>query len=356
MGEILGITISDFPFHRFKPQFEAGVIQGNQARGWTDRPELNDPSKWPPAMQALWGKDQGWSEGDRLQKNQIEQFRKVRAALDEFKPDAIALIFRDLGEAWGPATDPANPRPKYWLHLEDSKDVRLYNLFGNRQNYFEEDPDKVDTIKFHRQATQFLIDKLKSSAPVAPEVATEVKTALGMGHNFLAGVVHTDWDNRRFETPLIGIGVDPFGFGRTRNNEGLSPWDKNATPPLTPKEAFGVGQTLARAIKESPWKIALVADCDWSHANDHARSAYEIAPDVAADRKRFEEWSRGDFTKWGDNWTFDEMEAHAQWQILVTIILAGAMTEVGAKIKYAHFQEGTDIFNDGMVTTIFEAK
>ncbi len=356
MGEILGITISDFPFHRFKPQYEAGVIQGNQARGWTDKPELNDPKTWSKDMQDLWGKDQGWSEGTRLQNTQIEQFRKVRAALDEFKPDAIALIFRDLGEAWGPAQDPASPRPKYWLHLEDAKDVKLYTLFGMRENYFEEDPDKVDRITFHRQATQHLIDALKKDAPVAPEVMTAPKTPLGMGHNFLAGVVHTDWDNRKFQTPLIGIGVDPFGFGRIRNNEGLTPWDKTATPPLTPKEAFEVGRAIARAIKASPWKIALVADVDWSHANDHARSAYKIAPDVEADRKRFQEWQAGDFTKWGDNWTFDEMEEHAQWQLLVTIILAGAMTEAGAKIKYAHFQEGTQIFNDGMVTTVFEPK
>ena len=31
MGEILGLTISDFPFHRFKPQYEVGVIQGGEA-------------------------------------------------------------------------------------------------------------------------------------------------------------------------------------------------------------------------------------------------------------------------------------------------------------------------------------
>jgi hypothetical protein len=356
MGEILGITISDFPYHRFKPQFEVGVIQGNQTRGWTDRPELNDPQTWPKEMRDLWGKDQGWSQGERLQKSQIEQFRKVRAALDEFKPDALALMFRDLGETWGAATDPANPRPKYWIHDEEKKDVRLYNLFGSRQNYFEEDPDKVDTLRFHRDATRSLINGLKADAPVPPEVATVVKTPLGMGHNFLAGVVHTDWDKRKFETPLVAIGVDPFGFNRTRNNEGLSPWDKSAPAPLTPKEAFGVGRSLARAIKASPYRIALIADCDWSHANDHPRTAYKIAPEVEADRKRFEEWRSGGFKDWGDNWTFDEMEQYAQWQVLVTIILAGAMTEVGAKINYAHFQEGTHVFNDDMVTTIFEPR
>lgn len=356
MGEILGLTISDFPFHRFKPQYEAGVIQGNQARGWADKPELNDPQTWSREMQELWGKDQGWSEGVRLQKSQIEQFRKVRAALDDFKPDAIALIFRDLGEAWGNAADPANPRPKYWLHLQDSADVRLYTLFGMRENYFEEDPDKVDTIRFHREATHYLIDRLKSDAPVAPDVSTAPKTPLGLGHNFLAGVVHTDWDKRELTTPFIAIGVDPFGFGRTRNNEGLSPWDRNATPPLTPKEAFDIGRALTRAIKASPWKIALVADVDWSHANDHPRDAYKIAPDLEADRRRFEQWRRGEFDKWSDNWTFDEMEEHGEWQMLVTIILAGAMTEADAKIRHAHFQEGAHIFNDGMVTTIFEPK
>jgi hypothetical protein len=356
MGEILGLTISDFPFHRFKPHYEVGVIQGNQARGWTDNPELNDSKNWRPEMQQLWGDDQGWSAGIKLQDSQIDQFRKVRAALEKFRPDAIAFVFRDLGETWGPANDPANPRPKYWLHLHDDKELPLYTLFGNRENYFEEDPDKRETIKFHREATQLLIDALKKGAPVAPDVATEVKSPNGMGHNFLAGVVHTDWDKREYATPVIAIGVDPFGFGRTRNNEGLSPWDKNAEPPLTAKQAFGVGQTLAKAIKASPYRIALIADCDWSHANDHARTDFIIHPDVHEDRKRFEEWRKGEFTQWGDNWTFEQMEEHAQWQMLCTIVLAGAMTEVGAKIEYTHFQEDTWIFNDGMVTTIFDAK
>ena len=61
------------------------------------------------------------------------------------------------------------------------------------------------------------------------------------------------------------------------------------------------------------------------------------------------------FTEWGDNWTFEEMEEHAQWELLVTIILAGAMTEVGAKIVHTDFQAGW-LFNDDFVTTIFEVK
>jgi len=338
------------------PQFESGVIQGNQARGWTDRPDLNDPKNWNEHMQKLWSNDQGYVTGETLQKTQIEQFRKVKAALDEFKPDALLLMFRDLGETWGNAADPANPRPKYWFHAQPTKEVQLYNLFGSRQNYHEEDPDQYDTIHFHTDATNFLFDKLKSEAPVAPELANAVKTPLRMGHNFVAGVVHTDWDKREFKTPFIAIGMDPFGYGRTRNNEGLSPWDKNAEPPLTPAQGFEVGRVLARAIKASPYRIALIADCDWSHANDHARSSYEIAPSTDHDRERFQEWSAGNFKNWGDSWTHDEMEQFGDWQMLPTIILAGAMTEVGANVKYAHFQEDNQIFNDSMVTTIFESK
>jgi len=358
MGEILGLTISDFPYHRFKPQFESGVIQGNQARGWTDRPDLNDSKTWPEELQKLWSNDQGYITGEKLQKTQIEQFRKIRVALDEFKPDAIMMMFRDLGEAWGPVTDPANKRPKYWLHLEDadSKTVEFYNFGPGRVAYNNEPIDQTETFKIHRGATQYLIDALKKDAPVQPEVATEVKHPRGMGHNFIAGVVHTDWDQRKFETPFIALGVDPFGFARTRSNEGLSPWDKSQEPPLTPKEAFEIGRVLARAIKASPYRIALAADVDWSHANDTAHTNFRLSPDSDADRKRFEQWSAGNFTDWGDSWSFEDMEAHAEWELLVTIILAGAMTEVGAAVKYAHFQENTAIFNDDMVTTIFEAK
>ena len=72
---------------------------------------------------------------------------------------------------------------------------------------------------------------------------------LGLGHNALAGVVHLDWDRREFKTPFIPMGVDPFGFLRTRNNEGLSPWNRDLLRPLLPREAFALGRQIARVFR-----------------------------------------------------------------------------------------------------------
>jgi hypothetical protein len=131
--------------------------------------------------------------------------------------------------------------------------------------------------------------------------------------------------------------------------------DQGQPRPLLPREAFNLGRAIARAFKASPWKVALAAGVDWSHANDSGKENERIHPDVEADLKRFEEWKSNRFDKWGESFTFEEMEKHAQWELLVTIILAGAMTEIGAKVKYADF-EPTWAFNDDMVTTIFETK
>lgn len=49
------------------------------------------------------------------------------------------------------------------------------------------------------------------------------------------------------------------------------------------------------------------------------------------------------------------MEQHAQWELLVTIVLAGAMTELKAGVRHADFCP-TWVCNDNFVTTIFEVR
>jgi hypothetical protein len=171
----------------------------------------------------------------------------------------------------------------------------------------------------------------------------------------LATLLHLDWDKRELKTPLVPFAGDPFGFLRTRNAEGLSPWIKENPRPLLPKEAFALGRAIARTYRESPWRVALIAGVDWSHANDSGWERERIHPDVQADLRRYEEWKANKFTSWAEDWTFEEMEEHAQWELLVTIILAGAMTELGSRMVSSDFQAGWT-FNDNFVTTLFEAK
>jgi hypothetical protein len=349
VAEILGLTVSHFPYLRLKHYCLPNVLIGNLARGWVDKPHLKDPSNWPPQMREEWSDDRGAAVGKAAQAHQIEQFRKLRGALDDFRPDFMVFLYRDIAEAFKNFA-----KPPYWIHAHDQLDVKLFQIHGNRENYWEEDPDRVDTIYGHPEAAAYLTRKLQD-AGLNPLCCPESMAPLGLGHNALAGVVHLDWDRHEFKTPFIPIGVDPFGFFRTRNNEGLSPWNRDLPRPLLPKEAFNLGREIVRAFRPSPWRVALVGVTAWSHANDSGWEYERLHQDIDADRRRFEQWRNNQFDQWGDNWNFEEMEEHAQWELLISIILAGAMTELGAKVQYADMTAHW-ILNSTWVTTIFDAK
>lgn len=349
MAEILGLTVSHFPYLRLKHYHMPSVLIGNLARGWVDKPHLKDPKNWPVPMREEWGNDSGAATGKVAQDRQIDQFRKLRTALDDFRPDLMVFFYRDLSE-----THRSLAKPQWWIHAHEAIPAKLFQIFGNRENYWEEDPDRVDALHGHREAAFYLARRLQD-AGLNPLYAPESGAPLGLGHNALATTVHLDWDRRTFETPFIPIGVDPFGFMRTRNNEGLSPWDRDMPRPLLPREALNLGGEIARAFKASPWRVALVAGTAWSHANDSGWEFERLHQDIEADARRFEEWKNNTFDTWADSFTFEEMEQHAQWELLVSMILGGAMKEIGSKVTYADMQAHW-ILNSTWVTTIFEPK
>jgi hypothetical protein len=349
MSEILGLTLAHFPYLRLKHYHMASVLTGNMGRGWVDKPHLKDPTNWPRQMQEEWGDDQGVTTGKVAQEHEIDQFRKVRAALDEFNPDLIVIFYRDLAESFKNFA-----KPQYWIHGHDKVDLKLFQIFGNRENYWEEDPDRVDTIMGHPEAARLLARSLQD-AGMSPLLAPESMAPLGLGHNALATILHLDWDRHEFKTPVLPVAVDPFGFLRTRNNEGMSPWNRDYPRPLLPKEAFELGRNVARVFKASPWRVALAAGTGWSHANDSGWEFERLHQDIEADLARFEEWRSNQFDRWGETFNFEDMEKHAQWELLISIIIAGAMTEVGAKVRYADLF-ARHILNSTWVTTIFEVK
>lgn len=352
MAEILGLTVSDFPFLRMKPANMPWVLWGNLAWGWRDKPHLRDPRNWPAPMRAEWGSDQGLTAGAAHQLRQHAQFRRVGAALDEFRPDLLLVLYRDVHE-----TFPGTERPQWWLHTHESVRVQPYNLWTFfRDNWFEEDPDRVDVLRGHPQAAASLAHHLEGVG-IAPRLVPQSPHPAGLGHNLIAGAVHLDFDRRRFETPILPLGIDPFRFGRVRDEEGLSPLDLSRDdPPLTPRQAFDLGVEIVRAFRPSPWRVAIVAAGDWSHANDAGKQHERVHPDVEADRALFEQWRAGDYARWPDVLTFEHFEAHAQWELLIPTVLAGAMSEVGAgPPRHADFQP-TWVCNDNFVTTLFDPR
>ena len=352
MAEILGLTLSHHPMLRMKPWHMTNVLRGLLTRGWNDKPHLKDPSNWPEPMRQEWGTDQGEITGALAQERQYkEQLPKLWTALDEFNPDFILMLYRDIGETWKPPD-----RPKYWLHVQDTIQARFYQIFGVRDNFFEEDPEKVCTVAIHTEGAEHLGKHLEARG-LGPTYCRQVPDTmpLGLGHNGIAGTFHLDWNRQQFATPIIPLGIDPYGYNRERKPEGLAPWDRTAPPPLTPQEAFNLGQEIARAYSDSPWRVAIAVPTNWSSAQNTSWERGVMAPFIDADLKRFEQWKNNQFDCWGDDWTHEEMEEYAQWECMLSIVLAGAMAEIGAKVKYADLQT-TWVCNSNWPTTVFEAR
>jgi hypothetical protein len=349
MAEILGLTVSHHPYMRFKPHMMPNVLIGNMERGWADKPHLKEPQNWPAAMKIEWADDRGLAVGTAAQKKQIAIFQKLNAALTAFAPDFIVCIHRDQ------LTGDNQEKPQYWILATEQVDVQFYQLNGQRDNYFGVDPDTVTTLPGHREAALYLADALRA-AGLKPRVFDEVPIKAGLGSHALAGIFAMDWDKQEFKTPVISLGIDPWRFGRARNNEGLSTWDPNAAdPPLTPKEGFDLGRKIAEAFKASPWRVALVASTAWTGANGFAKDRERINPNIPADKKVYAEWAVNKFDTWGQWFTWEEFEEQGQWELLISTVLAGAMTEIGARVKWSDFQ-ANEILNSTWVSTEFEVK
>src|SRR5438034_202291 len=109
MAELLGLGTTDQPYMRMIDSLLSSPLKG-ALKSERIRPELKDPKNWPAPMREWWGDDEGTSGGRRARERQIEQFRKLRAALDDFRPDFILIWAKDDGESLKQFA-----RPAFWI-------------------------------------------------------------------------------------------------------------------------------------------------------------------------------------------------------------------------------------------------
>ena len=112
-----------------------------------------------------------------------------------------------------------------------------------------------------------------------------------------------------------------------------------------------MGAATARALRESPWRVALIASSSWSHAfltNKH----HQLYPDVAADRRLYEALRVGDYETWR-NVPLSAIEESGQQEMLNWYMLAGAMEALGRKPDECDFVE-TWSFNSNKCFAVFK--
>ena len=134
----------------------------------------------------------------------------------------------------------------------------------------------------------------------------------------------------------------------------MSPLQPDHLYPIPADKAFALGAATARILRDSPWRVALVAATGWSHTQNTSWERGWVHPHMEGDRKRYDEWANNRFDTW-HNFTYEEFEEFGQWEHLCWIALAGAMTELGARVEFCDYQENW-CFNSNWVNTIFSVR
>jgi ribosomal protein L28 len=114
---------------------------------------------------------------------------------------------------------------------------------------------------------------------------------------------------------------------------------------------FMVNLQSARALKDSPWRVVLMASSSWSHAFLTEKNHY-LYPDLESDRAMLEQLRAGEYTAWRDV-PLAQMEAAGQQEVLNWVCLAGAVAELGYKANILDWVE-TWVFNAPKCLAVFK--
>ncbi|MCW2667727.1 MAG: hypothetical protein JWN57_2689, partial [Frankiales bacterium] len=178
-----------------------------------------------------------------------------------------------------------------------------------------------------------------------------------LGHAFLNSALFLDWDRTGFEYPVVPFQVNCYGSrvicqkGYKESLENPVPEDQLDPPAPSPKRCFDLGAAAVRVLRDSPWRVAVVASSSWSHAF-LTRKNYFLHPAHEADRRLFRALEEGDYATWRDT-PLAEIEENGQQELLNWFCLMGAMAELGRDTPdHAEFIESS-IMNSNKVIAVY---
>lgn len=345
MADILGVGISHWPrLHDPDNTFSKRLVANLRH---PEVPEdIKDIRNWPAAMREEWGDDAGLSKAPAHREALLKGIRKVRQAVDDFKPDAIVVWGDDQYENFREEIIP----PFCVLAYQEDLVVRPHGAGGNPWG------EPIGTEFKVRMAPQ--ISKALVSGLI--EESFDVSYAYkpfhqqGLSHAFLNAQQYLDYDRKGFDYPLIPVTVNCYG-SNVICNRGTVPKinarEQHLDPPApSPARCFDLGRATARVMRASPWRICLLASSSWSHAFLVAKY-WQMRPDLDADRRLYEAMVAGDWNAWRSTPLASLIDA-GQIEVLNWFCLMGAMCELNGQLEWSDFVQ-TYIFNSNKVAAIF---
>jgi len=354
MAEILGVGLTHSPSF-IRPDEDRDFSLTRTLRHNDRVPaEMKNPSNWPEPMRVEYGEDEGLASAKRHRERMVAGFRKLRAEIDAFGPDFILVWGDDQYENFK-----EDIIPPFCVLAYDQIECRPFTSKDGRprRNVWNELADKVFRYQGHSAAARFLASKLINQG-FDMAYAYKPLHEPGLGHAILNTLLYLDYDRQGFDYQVVPVPVNCYGSKIIRNRGGGIPVKVNGKeleldpPGPSPKRCMELGAATARILKESPWRVALIASSSWSHAFLTEKN-YWLWPDVESDRARFEELRAGNYQAWARISTAD-IEDAGQQELLNWMCLAGAMADLDYKPEIIDYLE-TYVFNSDKCLAVFRA-
>ena len=345
MGDILGIGTTHYPPglvpEEHKPWPLARMLHSDPRIP----AHMKDPANWPAPMRAEWGDDEGITSFKAHRARVFSAFRTLRDEIDAFRPDFILMWGDDQYENFR-----EDIIPPFCVLAYDKLEFQPFKRLGKRPNIWGEPGDKTFTWPGQPAAGRLLATRLLEAGIDMP-YAYRPLHGDGVAHAFANTLLYLDLDRKGFPYPILPVTVNCYGRDVVRHQGGGSQFGVEADPPApSPRRCFELGRATARILRESPWRVVLMASSSWSHAFLTEKNHF-IYPDLEADRVLLEHLRVGDYDTWRDL-PLERLEASGQHEVLNWVCLAGAMAEMGAKMELVDWVE-TWIFNAPKCQAIF---
>jgi len=355
MAEILGLGITHYP-----PLCSSDAQMSGILRRSLEDPsipsEAKDPRNWPAAMRAEWSDDLGAGAAAAHRDELVVGLRRVRSRLDEFNPDVVIIWGDDQYENFQEDLVPPFAICAYgdidlrpWAHAASSSAMK------GKTNVWGEDASMCMRLRgrpdIARQLTASLIERDFDVA-----YAYKPLHHASVAHAFMNSILYLDYQREGYTHPTVCFPLNCYGRrvvscrGFTTRMDAQVDFDP---PSPSPKRFMNLGAATAQALRDSPYRVALLASSSWSHAF-LADSTWRLRPDTSRDRSLYAAMLDRDYERWRTT-SLKQVEDAGQQEVLNWWALLGAMEALDAKLEWSQFVE-THIFNSNKVFAIFESR
>jgi hypothetical protein len=354
MGQILGLGTTHAPPLSL-PDSAAAAYAHQALNAPNADPGYKDRAKWPQGMREEMGDDEAVSAWQAHKSRLIENFRRQRKLLDEFKPDFVVIFGDDQYENF--QEDIIPPFCIYGLDETFVAKPWTRKRYIDNGNAWNEDRDWAFELHGHRDGAKLMTAELIKNGVCMPYAYKTLHQDL-IAHAFLNTLLYLDYDRAGFPYPVVPFHVNCYGSEVLKTKGGhrahlFAKLEQQGLPdPPGPTAAMcmDVGRHLAKILAASPYRVALIASSSWSHGA-LSTNTQRMIPDHESDRRMLEAFRNGDYGYWRSR-TTEQLCAAGQQEIYNWMMLAGAMEALKRKPAIDDYVE-TWLFQSNKVFASF---